>query len=1041
MKIKNKKALWMAWPVKNYRITLLMTALVFVFGLIALTLMPKDEFPPFTIRQGLVAAVYPGATSEEVEAQVARPLERYLFTFKEVKRAKTTTTSTGGMCICLVELNDDVYDQPVVWNRIKHGLNTFKQNLPQGVVALVCNDDFGATCALLISVESEQRSYRELQKYSDDLADRLRRVPSVANVNQYGNVKQQISLYVDRDRLSAYGIGQMAIMQALTAQGLTTMSGSVTSGRQNTTIHLAPTDQSEEEIGNQIVYTDAQNHVVRVKDIAEVRREYDLSEKYIMQDGHNCVLLSLEMNEGNNIVQYGREVDEVLKDFRQNYLPADVHTTRITDMPQVVGDSVKDFLINLIESMVIIILVMMILFPLRSAIVAAITIPLSTFTSIGIMYAVGIPLNIITLASLIIVLGMIVDNSIVVIDGYLEYFGRGMERRRAAVLSASKYFMPMMLATVCICVIFFPLLYTMTGDAGDVIKSFPATITINLMVSLVVAVAIIPLLNSSIITKIAKRAEGKKGITDYVQDAYLVCLKWCFKHPWGTIVGGFALSLLSLGIFTQLKMRQFPFADRNQFAVEIFLPEGSGIDETRRVAEELRDSLQRDPRVTGITSFIGCSSPRFQISYAPQVGGKNFAQFIVNTPDNQTTLDLLRQYGHLSNHWPKAYCKFKRMDFLNVPTYEYRFYGDDLDSLQCAADQLMAHMRLMPELEWVHTDNDQPHPIIDVSLDPVASAQQGVNRTTAALQLMAATGDLTVGSAWEGDYELPIVVKDTASDRLTASEVENLYMTNLTGKATPLRQVANIGPRWTQTKINHRGGLRCLSVLAEGKQGVLATPVQNRIEKILSDSIQLPRGVESEVGGEVEKNGEMIPQIALGIGLSLVIIFFFLLFNFKKFGLTTVCMVSIALLLPGSMLGLWIANRTLGLTSLFGFITLMGIIMRNEILIFEHAEDLVRQGWTPHDAAFDAGRRRMVPIFLTTATTAVGVIPMIIAGSSFWMPVGVTIFAGGIGTLLLVVTVLPVAYWKLTDNRRHLLRYATTEDEENERVDYSPEEE
>lgn len=1041
MKIKNKKALWMAWPVKNYRITLLMTALVFVFGLIALTLMPKDEFPPFTIRQGLVAAVYPGATSEEVEAQVARPLERYLFTFKEVKRAKTTTTSTGGMCICLVELNDDVYDQPVVWNRIKHGLNTFKQNLPQGVVALVCNDDFGATCALLISVESEQRSYRELQKYSDDLADRLRRVPSVANVNQYGNVKQQISLYVDRDRLSAYGIGQMAIMQALTAQGLTTMSGSVTSGRQNTTIHLAPTDQSEEEIGNQIVYTDAQNHVVRVKDIAEVRREYDLSEQYIMQNGHNCVLLSLEMNEGNNIVQYGREVDEVLKDFREQYLPADVHTTRITDMPQVVGDSVKDFLINLIESMVIIILVMMILFPLRSAIVAAITIPLSTFTSIGIMYAVGIPLNIITLASLIIVLGMIVDNSIVVIDGYLEYFGRGMERRRAAVLSASKYFMPMMLATVCICVIFFPLLYTMTGDAGDVIKSFPATITINLMVSLVVAVAIIPLLNSSIITKIAKRAEGKKGITDYVQDAYLVCLKWCFKHPWGTIVGGFALSLLSLGIFTQLKMRQFPFADRNQFAVEIFLPEGSGIDETRRVAEELRDSLQRDPRVTGITSFIGCSSPRFQISYAPQVGGKNFAQFIVNTPDNQTTLDLLRQYGHLSNHWPKAYCKFKRMDFLNVPTYEYRFYGDDLDSLQCAADQLMAHMRLMPELEWVHTDNDQPHPIIDVSLDPVASAQQGVNRTTAALQLMAATGDLTVGSAWEGDYELPIVVKDTASDRLTASEVENLYMTNLTGKATPLRQVANIGPRWTQTKINHRGGLRCLSVLAEGKQGVLATPVQNRIEKILSDSIQLPRGVESEVGGEVEKNGEMIPQIALGIGLSLVIIFFFLLFNFKKFGLTTVCMVSIALLLPGSMLGLWIANRTLGLTSLFGFITLMGIIMRNEILIFEHAEDLVRQGWTPHDAAFDAGRRRMVPIFLTTATTAVGVIPMIIAGSSFWMPVGVTIFAGGIGTLLLVVTVLPVAYWKLTDNRRHLLRYATTEDEENERVDYSPEEE
>ncbi len=181
--------------------------------------------------------------------------------------------------------------------------------------------------------------------------------------------------------------------------------------------------------------------------------------------------------------------------------------------------------------------------------------------------------------------------------------------------------------------------------------------------------------------------------------------------------------------------------------------------------------------------------------------------------------------------------------------------------------------------------------------------------------------------------------------------------------------------------------------------------------------MDLPKGVRAEIGGEVEKNLEVVPNIMLGIGLALVIIFFFILFNFKRFGITLVCMVAIALSLPGALIGLAIANNTLGLTSLFGFITLMGIIMRNEILIFEHADEKMAEGYSARDAAFDAGRRRMVPIFLTTATTAVGVIPMIIAGSSFWMPVGITIFAGGIGTLVLIVTVLPVVYWKLNASR------------------------
>lgn len=978
--------------------------------------MPKDEFPPFVVRQGVVIAVMPGATSEEIEAQVARPLERYMFTYKEVNRQKTTTTSSNGMCMMMVQMHDNINKKDEVWSKIKHGLNTFKSSLPGGVLALVVNEDFGDACALLITVESQQRSYRELQQYSDELADRLRRVPSVSNVRQYGEVKGQITLYVDRERLAAYGIGQATIMQALGGQGLTTMSGSLTGKQQHITLHVAPTERSEQELAQQIIYSDG-NKNVRLCDVAEIRREYDTSEKYIENNGNRCVLLSLEMSPGNNIVAYGKEVDQVLDQFRADYIPEDVQMRRITDLPQVVSQSVYDFLRDLVISMAIIVLVMMILFPLRSAIVAAITIPLSTFISVGIMYAMDIPLNTITLACLIVVLGMIVDNSIVVIDGYLEYLGMGMGRREAAVKSVKQYFWPMMLATICICAIFYPLVITMTGEAGDVIGMFPVTITINLMVSLAVAVVVIPILNAAIIRKAPTKKADKKDITDWVQITYEHSLKWTFRHPWLTMVIAIVIVATTSLIFPTLKMRQFPYADRNQFAVEIFLPQGEGLERTRAVADSMRHILEKDNRVQSVTSFIGCSSPRFQISYAPQMGGRNFAQLIVNTPDIQSTFDVLNEYApKYSNHWPQAYCRFKQMDFLNVPTYEYRFYGNNLDSIHAAAEALMGKLRQIPELEWVHTDFDHPHPIVDITLDPVACAQLGINRTSAQLQTTLQTGSMQVGSIWEDDYEVPVILKDAQSENITYSNAKDIYLTTASGRSVPLRQVAEVKPAWTQTNIVHRNGERCISVTAEGKRNVLAAPLQARIGEMI-EQMDLPQGVRAEVGGEIEKNNEIVPDIMMGIGLALVIIFFFILFNFKRFGITFICMAAISLSIPGAMIGLAIADRTLGLTSLFGFITLMGIIMRNEILIFEHADEKMAEGMSARDAAYDAGRRRMVPIFLTTATTAVGVIPMIIGGSSFWMPVGITIFAGGIGTLILIVNVLPVVYWKLNQGR------------------------
>ena len=1002
---------------RNFRITFLIVGCLFVFGIYALARIPKQEFPEYTIRQGVVVGVYPGATAEEVEEQLAKPLEQFLMTYKEVKRSKTTSTSQNGMCYVMVELNDDVNDKDEVWSKVKHGLAAFKMQLPAGVAAVVTNDDFGDTSALLITLESDTRSYRELKGYMDDLSDRLRRIESVSNLRPYGVQQEQISVYADPERLAAYGIGEKTLSAALAAQGLTPLGGSVSNAETETPIHIAPSLAGEREVAEQIVWSDPEGHVLRVKDVARVVREYDDPDSYIRNNGHRCVLLSLEMQAGNNIVEYGREVDEVLHAFIEEELPADVSVQRIADQAKVVGDSVHSFLRDLFVAMAIIIVVMMLLFPLRSAIVAALTIPMSTFISVGMMYLCGIPLNTVTLAALVVVLGMIVDNSIVVIDGYLDYLGRGHSRWFAAVESAREFFPSLLLATICICMIFYPILFTMTGMMGDFLTWFPWTITINLMVSLLLAVMVIPFLEILIIPAVHVRRDGRRSFTDRVHDVYRRVLAWTFRHGWLTISLGAASVVVSLLIATQLKFRMVPFADRDQFAVEIYLRPDTPLERTGAVADSVYRALRADERVKSVTSFVGCSSPRFQMSYAPQIAGKNYAQFIVNTTSVGDTEAILDEYADAwADRFPEAYVKFKQLDYQNVPSLEFRFYGSDIDSLRAAADRLMARMRQMPELQWVHTDYEDPRAIAEVRLDPVTASQLGITRTVVAANMALASGDVAVGSVWEGDYRLPVVLKrDARLGERSLSDIGDTYVSSpVPGVSVPLRQIADVEPAWSQSKIVHRNGMRCITVTADLKRGANAMRMTSRISRMLKDEIPLPPGVETELGGAHEFDAETLPPIAAGLSISLVIIFFFILVNFRKFGITLVVMASMSLCLFGAMVGLWIADFTIGLTSVLGFITLLGMIVRNVILMYQHAEDKRKVcHWSGKLAAYDAGKRRMVPIFLPTATTAVGVVPMMLGGSTFWAPVGVTIFAGGIGSLILVVTILPVLYSKI----------------------------
>lgn len=1011
---------------RYHRIMLLVVGLLVLLGIYGLAVMPKQEFPPFTIRQGLIVGVYPGATSEEVEEQFAKPLERFMFTYKEVKKAKTYTMSQDGIVYMMVELNDDVHNKDEVWSKIKHGVADFKMQLPSGVLALVVNDDFGDTSALLISLQSEDKTYRELQNYLDDLEGRLRRIESVSNLRRYGLQNEQITVYFDPDKLAVYGLDQRLLMARLFAQGFTTTGGSVENSGQELPIHFTPSYDSEYEIAEQIVYSDPHGNVIRLKDIARIVREYDDPDSYVTNNGRKAVILSMEMREGNNIVEYGREVDEVLAEF-QKTLPEDVQIERIADQPKVVDESVTSFVRDLLVSIVVVIAVMMVLFPFRSAIVAATSIPISIFISIGIMFITGIPLNTVTLAALIVVLGMIVDNSIIVVDAYLENLDRGMSRWYAAVSSAKNYFGSIFLATLCICIIFFPLLVTMSGQFLDFLKDFPWTITISLMTSLVLAMIFIPFLEYVLIKKgLHQRKpeqEGKKrhgNMLDTVQRWYGHALDWTFRWPKLTIFGGIMTVVVAGFIMMGLKVRMMPFADRDQLAVEIYLPQGTALERTEAVADSVYQALRADERVKSVTQFIGTASPRFQATYAPNLPSKHYAQFIVNTQSVEATRGLLDDYANAwADRFPGAYVKFKQLDYQNLTTpIEVRFRGDDIDALRRAADTLMAGMRRMGELVWVHTNYEEPLAGIRVQLDPVESARLGINRMTAQTELAACYSGFPAGTLWEGDYPLSVVLKaqgtegDDPLDRIG----DQYIATAIPGVSVPLRQVATVDPAWHEGQIVRRNGVRTLSVMADVRRGYNEGEAFKQVQRLV-EAQTLPDGVEFEYGGSIESDAEINGPIIKGVSAAAFIIFLFLLINFKKVSLSIVALISISLCLLGAALGLWMTGTEFGLTCVLGLISLMGIIVRNAIIMFQHAEDLrIKKRVPAREAAYDAGKRRMLPIFLTSATTAVGVVPMIISQSSLWTPMGIVICVGTVVSMILVVTVLPVTYWKIFGN-------------------------
>ncbi len=1009
----------------HYRqIVILLTCCLMALGIYGLSEMRKNEFPNFTVRQGIVVAAYPGATAAEIEEQVAKPLENYIFSYKEVKKSKTFSSSRDGMVIVQIELNDELKNKDEFWSKFKHGINQFKSELPTGVAAVIVMDDFGDTSALLITMESKDKTYRELNTYMDGLKDRLRKMESIGRLNVFGMQKEQISIYLDNDKLSHYGIDEKTLAVKLFIKGFTTTAGRIKTNDYTSPVYVNKSLNTVRDVQEMIVYSDPAGNNIRLKDIARVVKEYPEAESYITNNGKKCLLLSIEMKDGQNIVKMGKEVKKVLDSYKKETLPQDVELFKITDQSEVVGNSVADFLQELLIAICAVIIVIMLLLPLRVAMIAASTIPITIFISLGLFYTFGIELNTVTLAVLIVTLGMIVDNCIVIIDNYLERISEGISRWHAAIQSATHFFKSIFSATMAISITFFPFLFTLKGTFQDFMKSFPWAMTLILMISLLVAELIVPFLMFYFIrkpsgSKLPESGKKKFSFLDFMQSSYNKILDKCFAYPRITIGIGIISVILGVFLLGRAPQRLMPVADRNQFAVEIEMPTGTALKKTASVADSLEHLLHKDPRVVSIASFIGTSSPRFQNSYAPRFGGSNYAQFIVNTLSNKTTVELLDEFTpKYARYFPQAVVRFKQLSYSSaINPIEVRISGDSLSPLKAEARKIASILRSVPELELVRTDLNEPLAGVQIKLDEDESTRLGITNAMLASTLATRYGDgIPLGSTWEGDYDIPIVLKSNKADSASYNDIRDELIPAYGGVANvPLRQVAQITPSWNDGQIVRRNGVRTISVIAEVKRNVNVTDATNKVRQLISQK-QIPQGVSLTYGGEFEEDGEQTPRIIGGLLIAIAIIFFILIWHFKRISTATLLLASLTLCLLGTTAGIWIQGVDLSLTCILGVVSLMGILVRNGIIMIDYAEELrSMEKMSIHDAIYHSSKRRMRPIFLTSTAASVGVIPMILGGSGLWMPMGTVIFYGTLITMVFILTVLPVSYWLLME--------------------------
>jgi multidrug efflux pump subunit AcrB len=1018
---------------KYKQVTLSILVLLFAVGVNSLLNMPRREDPKITIRQGLVLAYFPGANSAQVEDQVTKKLEQYLFQYEEVNKAKTYSTTSDGMVVVNVELEQNVKQPDIFWSKLRHQLLVSRQmDLPAGVKGPIVNSDFGDTEALVIGVESNESSYAELKEYTRKLEDAIRTVPATSKVKRIGEQKEQIVISSNSEKLSQYGLSLSQVVKILQSQNAINATGNIKTENSQTPLYTDGYYNSENEIANQIVGASKTGQTIRLGDVAKFTRTYIEPTSKTTVNGNKAMILSVQMQEGNNIVKFGEDVQNKVAEVKK-MLPDQVKLTTIVNQPKMVDSNITHFIREFFLAIISVVVVVILLLPFRIATVAAMAIPMTIAVTFALMNAFGIELHQVSLAALIVVLGMVVDDAIVIADNYVELLDEGMDRWSAAWRSASDLVIPVLAATVTIIASFAPMIL-LTGTIGEFIHALPVTVAIALASSFIVAMVLTPLLCYTFIKKglhdhseEAANKKKKESLLDKMQLGYNAALDWCVSHPKTTVLASLSTIIIAGLLYTSgIRQQFFPAAERNQLVVELWMPTGTKMIKTEKSIAKVENIVKTDKRVESYATFVGTSAPRFYYNFSPEVPVQNYAQILINTDTEESTDLLAEELGKVvDNLVPEGVVQVKLMQQgqpLKAPV-EVRIIGEDINRLQQIGAQVADIIKKEKGSRLVRNDFREEYYGIGIKLKNDAS-RLGFTTTSIATSIYVGFAGAPVSTIYEGNEPVDLVLRLDEQNRRSTNDLENLYLESpVTGSSVPLRQVADIVPQWYTGKIMHRNGVRTLTVQSETQSGILPSQLLKEIQPEIA-KLSLPAGYQIQYGGEHGNKQETLGQMIKVLGVSLVLIFLVLLLQFRNLKEVGIIMLTIPLSLFGALFGLYITGNNFSFTAFVGLISLSGIVVRNAIILVDHTNELIKHhGMDIRTAAVESGKRRLRPIFLTAMAAAIGVLPMIISGSPMWSPLASVIAVGVIWSMVMALLTVPVLYiaWIKESDKAELL--------------------
>jgi multidrug efflux pump len=995
---------------------------IMFFGISAYKNMPKDYDPGFILRTAQVITYFPGGSPERVEQLVTDKLEKEIQEMPELDFV--ASESRTGVSIISVNIKESFKVMRPIWDNLRRKIDAVKDQLPSDAQEPIVNDEFGDVFGIVIGLTAEGYSYKEMKDVAEQAKDDLLRLSEAAKVDVFGMQEERIFIEYNNGRLAELDLSPSQLRDQLASRNIVIPGGSINIADEKITLEPTGNFESVDEIRKTIIQIPGSDQVMYLSDIAKVYRGYlDPAKNKVSLNGERALTLAISMRDGGNNIVLGQQVIETLKSLTNVY-PIGVDFSLISFLPKEVEQKVDDFASNLIQAVIVVTVVMLLSLGLRTGLIVASLIPASMVFGILIMSFFDIGIDQISLAALIIALGMLVDNGIVMSESIMVQMEKGKNAIDAAVDSANELKVPLLTSSLTTAAAFLPI-YLAESTTGEYTASLFKVVTITLLCSWILSMTIVPML----CVYFMKVKQQEQSFNSRFYNHYKKLLSTLLSYRWSTvIVTVFVFYTAIIGLQYVPKLF-FPPSDRAYFKLDLELPIGTRIEATELIVKNVENYIQDELLVNeirvngeeqkGVTSwvtYLGSGGPRFLLTHSPKPSSSNYALMVVNVTSFEVIDEVMEKLERYTfDNFPDLLVKARKIEN-GAPIanpVEVRISGKNVDELFVIVDQIKLKLSEINGLKAISDSWGLPIKKLQVKINQTRSRRAGVSSKDIAISLQTGLVGLELTQYREGDNVIPVIMRSNAADRQDIGKLEALAVySQASGTAVPLKQVADIEVVWESATILRRDRLKMVTIGAQIDNSITASEAFTQLKPWLEEQkLNWPFGYRYEFGGEAESSGKANQSIADKLPIAAFIIVLLLVTQFNSIRKSIIIMTTIPLGLIGVVVGLLVGQSFFGFMTLLGIISLAGIVINNAIVLLERIKvEMDSQLFTPVEAIITACQKRLRPILLTTATTIFGLVPLYLGGGAMWEPMALAIMGGLLFSTLLTLGVIPVLY-------------------------------